>query len=258
MLPVVGPQEERDARISEDREVPALRGATAARIFRRGRDPVEVSPEAVLNEYTWKRSPPGDARRDSCFHAWSGVAALLDLTAECIEAVERDAFRLRGEEDRARRRSLSFPRPTADSTSGRRCFPGERAATSRPRSTGTSPTTRGAMACRRSEARSSSATPTTATRSRSSTRSRSPFAAPAPRRRSPRSISLEECPGGDDLRLRKPGARPARISLPRPDDRGPGRATRTRKPRRAFAERMSRELRIPVRRRASREAAARS
>jgi dipeptidase E len=49
MLPVVGLREGAMLRI-EDREV-LLQGATAARIFRRGRDPVEVSPEAVLNEY---------------------------------------------------------------------------------------------------------------------------------------------------------------------------------------------------------------
>ena len=48
-LPVVGLREGAMLRI-EDREV-LLQGVTAARIFRRGREPVEVSPEAILNEY---------------------------------------------------------------------------------------------------------------------------------------------------------------------------------------------------------------
>ena len=47
--PVVGLREGAMLRI-EDREV-VLQGVTAARIFRRGREPVEVSPEAILNEY---------------------------------------------------------------------------------------------------------------------------------------------------------------------------------------------------------------
>jgi len=48
-LPVVGLREGSMLRV-EDREV-LLQGVRAARIFRRGREPVEVSPEAVLNEY---------------------------------------------------------------------------------------------------------------------------------------------------------------------------------------------------------------
>jgi dipeptidase E len=48
-LPVVGLREGTMLRI-EARNV-LLQGITAARIFRRGREPVEVSPEAVLNEY---------------------------------------------------------------------------------------------------------------------------------------------------------------------------------------------------------------
>ena len=48
-LPVVGLREGAMLRI-EDREV-LLQGVTAARIFRLGREPVEVSPDSVLNKY---------------------------------------------------------------------------------------------------------------------------------------------------------------------------------------------------------------
>ena len=48
-LPVVGLREGTMLRV-EDREV-RLQGVKAARIFRRGRDPIEIQPEAILNEY---------------------------------------------------------------------------------------------------------------------------------------------------------------------------------------------------------------